>query len=306
MIGFSLLFFNFAKNNNSKMKYKVAHFKVTGPDALRQTARDLISCVAGEVGFEAFEETTDGLKGYAQTELFDQGALDYSLSTLLLEGVSITYSLEDMEDKDWNEQWEESGFDPININGQIIVYDARREQPTAPQGATLIGIKAIQAFGTGTHNTTQMVIESLMQLGAEGKRVLDCGCGTGILGITASKLGAKDVVGYDIDEWSADNAKYNAELNHVDNMQVMFGDASVLTHVSGLFDVIMANINRNILLNDMEAFKEVMASNAHLIISGFYESDIPLLLDKATALGFTETGRKKQEDWCCLMLQLKA
>lgn len=136
--------------------------------------------------------------------------------------------------------------------------------------------------------------------------MLDCGCGTGILGITASKLGAKDVVGYDIDEWSADNAKYNAELNHVDNMQVMFGDASVLTHVSGLFDVIMANINRNILLNDMEAFKEVMASNAHLIISGFYESDIPLLLDKATALGFTETGRKKQEDWCCLMLQLKA
>ena len=84
------------------MKYKVAHFKVTGPDALRQTARDLISCVAGEVGFEAFEETTDGLKGYAQTELFDQGALDYSLSTLLLEGVNITYSLEDMEDKDWN------------------------------------------------------------------------------------------------------------------------------------------------------------------------------------------------------------
>lgn len=137
------------------MKYKVAHFKVTGPEALRQTARDLISCVAGEVGFEAFEETTDGLKGYAQTELFDQGALDYSLSTLLLEGVNITYSLEDMEDKDWNEQWEESGFDPININGQIIVYDARREQPTAPQGSTLIGIKAIQAFGTGTHNTTQ-------------------------------------------------------------------------------------------------------------------------------------------------------
>ena len=105
---------------------------------------------------------------------------------------------------------------------------------------------------------------------------------------------------------SAIDYKYNAELNHVDNMQVMFGDASVLTHVSGLFDVIMANINRNILLNDMEAFKEVMASNAHLIISGFYESDIPLLLDKATALGFTETGRKKQEDWCCLMLQLKA
>jgi ribosomal protein L11 methyltransferase len=288
------------------MKYKVANFKVTGPDALIQTARDLIADLTSEIGFEAFEDTDNGIKGYVQRDLFDQGSLDYSLSTVPLEGISITYSLEDMEDKDWNEQWEEAGFEPIDINRKVLVYDARRERPIHTQGETLIGIKAKQAFGTGTHYTTQMVIESLLELGVEQKCVLDCGCGTGILGITASKLGATEVVGYDIDEWSADNAKDNAVLNGVHNMQVLCGDASVLTHVSGLFDVVLANINRNILLNDMSAYVEVMASKARLVMSGFYEEDIPLLLDKAISLGLEETGRKKKDEWCCLQLQLKA
>ncbi len=288
------------------MKYKVANFKVTGPEALIQTARDLIADLTSEIGFEAFEDTDNGIKGYVQRDLFDQGSLEYSLSTVPLEGISITYSLEDMEDKDWNEQWEEAGFEPIDINRKVLVYDARRERPIHTQGETLIGIKAKQAFGTGTHYTTQMVIESLLELGVEQKRVLDCGCGTGILGITASKLGATEVVGYDIDEWSADNAKDNAVLNDVNDMQVLCGDASVLTHVSGLFDVVLANINRNILLNDMSAYVEVMASKARLVMSGFYEEDIPLLLDKAISLGLEETGRKKKDEWCCLQLQLKA
>ena len=271
-----------------------------------QTARDLIAGLTSEIGFEAFEDTDNGIKGYVQRDLFDQGSLDYSLSTVPLEGISITYSLEDMEDKDWNEQWEEAGFEPIDINRKVLVYDARRERPIHTQGETLIGIKAKQAFGTGTHYTTQMVIESLLELGVEQKRVLDCGCGTGILGITASKLGATEVVGYDIDEWSADNAKDNAVLNGVNNMQVLCGDASVLTHISGLFDVVLANINRNILLNDMSAYVEVMASKARLVMSGFYEEDIPLLLDKAISLGLEEIGRKKKDEWCCLQLQLKA
>lgn len=288
------------------MKYKVADFKVSGPETLMQTARDLIADITSEIGFEAFEDTDNGIKGYVQRDIFDQGSLDYSLSTLPLEGVSVTYSLEDMEDKDWNEQWEEAGFDPIDINGKILVYDARRERPMHTQDETLVGIKAKQAFGTGTHYTTQMVIESLLELGVKQKRVLDCGCGTGILGIVASKLGASEVVGYDIDEWSADNAKANAALNGVNNMQVLYGDASALTHISGLFDVVLANINRNILLNDMSAYVEVMASKAQLVISGFYEEDIPLLLDKATSLGLEETSRKKKDEWCCLQLKLKA
>lgn len=288
------------------MKYKVADFKVTGSEALMQTARDLIADAAGEIGFEAFEDTKNGLKGYVQRELFDQGSLDYTLSTLPLKGISITYSLEDVENKDWNEQWEATGFEPIDIDGKILVYDARRGHPNHHKDETLIGIKAKQAFGTGTHYTTQMVIESLIELGVDQKRVLDCGCGTGILGIAASKLGATEVVGYDIDEWSADNAKDNAKLNGVNNLQVLFGDTSVLTHISGLFDVVLANINRNILLSDMSAFVEVMASKARLVMSGFYEEDVTLLLDKANALGLVETGRKKKGEWCCLQLQRQA
>lgn len=291
------------------MKYKVAHFKVDGPEAMLQTARDLVAAMTAEAGFEAYEDTPDGLRGYAQCDLFDRQALDGALAFVPLEGVSISYTLDDAEDKDWNEQWEEAGFDPIDIAGKVIVYDARRGLPTDTAGtadATLIGIKAIQAFGTGTHDTTQMVIGSMLELGVSGQRVLDCGCGTGILGIAASKLGASEVTGYDIDEWSADNAKYNVSLNGVTNMQVMCGDASVLSHVSGVFDVVLANINRNILLQDMAAFRDVMATGGRLVMSGFYEADIPLLLDKAASLGFEETGRKQQGDWRCLQLRLKA
>lgn len=291
------------------MKYFVADFKIVCEAEQLQVARELLSAAACEAGFEAFEDSDEGLQGYVQRPMYDKEALDASIADYMPDGVSVSYEVEEVPDQDWNQGWEDEGFEPIGVNENLVIYDAKhtdREMFAGDDGVMRIFIEARNAFGTGTHQTTRMILRRLLGMDVHGKSVLDCGCGTGILGITASKLGAKDVVGYDIDEWSADNAKYNAELNHVDNMQVMFGDASVLTHVSGLFDVIMANINRNILLNDMEAFKEVMASNAHLIISGFYESDIPLLLDKATALGFTETGRKKQEDWCCLMLQLKA
>src|SRR3712207_2646095 len=116
-----------------------------------------------------------------------------------------------------------------------------------------------RSFGTGTHETTRMILAQLLKTSLEGKRVLDCGCGTGILGIAASKLGAEDVVAYDIDEWSVKNTEHNAVLNGVNNLSVVEGDASVLSHVSGMFDIVLANINRNILLSDMSKFKEVMS-----------------------------------------------
>ena len=134
-------------------------------------------------------------------------------------------------------------------------------------------------------------------------KVVDCGCGTGILGLAASKLGAKDIVGYDIDEWSVENAKHNAEINGVENMEIYHGDANVLNHISGIFDIVLANINRNILLNDMAKFKSVMAANGTLILSGFYEEDVPLLLDKAKELGLHEKSRSIDEKWTCLSLE---
>ncbi len=163
-----------------------------------------------------------------------------------------------------------------------------------------------QAFGTGTHHTTQMIISDLLELDLKDKHVLDCGCGTGILGITASKLGADEVVGYDIDEWSVTNSQHNAELNHVENIQILEGDAKVINHICGLFDVVLANINRNILLHDLPAWKEVLNFDGILIMSGFFEKDAALLIDAAEQLGFQLVDKKVLSSWACLEFKLAA
>ena len=159
------------------------------------------------------------------------------------------------------------------------------------------------AFGTGNHETTRMIVATLLSMNLSLKRVLDCGCGTGILGIVAAKLGAKEVVGYDIDEWSVENTKHNALLNGVSPIEVYHGNASVINHISGLFDIVLANINRNILLDDMKSFRSVMADGSYLILSGFYEEDIPVLLEKAEQLGLKESARRTDNNWACLVLK---
>lgn len=294
------------------MKYKVATFHIDCPSGILQTCKNLLSDIAGQAGFEAFDDSSNSefsLKGYVQETLFDEDALDEGINGFPIDGVKIYYTIEDAEDKDWNETWEQEGFDDIVVDGRIVVFDAKRhsndEVALHYQVSTpiIIGIDTRQAFGTGTHATTQMILSTLLGMDLNGKRVLDCGTGTGILGIASSKLGAKEVVAYDIDEWSVDNAEHNAIINNVDNMEVLNGDAKVLGHVSGVFDVVMANINRNILLQDMESFKEVMASKATLILSGFYDSDILLLQAKAATLNLTTKDIKSLGDWRCLIME---
>lgn len=282
------------------MKYKIADFKIACTPELTQIAKDLLPDLMGEIGFESFEDTPDGLKGYIPADLMDTNSLKQVLDTLPLEGVNITYTLSDTEDKNWNEAWENTGFAPINIDNQVLVYDARTGRKPAGDSLINIGIEAKQAFGTGTHETTRMMIGAMLQLSLKGKRVLDCGCGTGILGIAALKLGTEAVVGFDIDEWSVENTQHNAAINEVDNIEVFHGDAHVLSHVSGVFDVVLANINRNILLNDMPAFLEIMNAGSVLIISGFYEEDVKLLDEKANSLGLVKTSQKSDNHWCCL------
>ena len=282
------------------MKYKIADFKIACTPELTQIAKDLLPDLMGEVGFESFEDTPDGLKGYIPADLLDTNSLKQVLETFPLEGVNITYTLSDTEDKNWNEAWENTGFAPINIDNRVLVYDARTGRKPAGDSLINIGIEAKQAFGTGTHETTRMMIGAMLQLSLKGKRVLDCGCGTGILGIAALKLGAEAVVGFDIDEWSVENTQHNAAINEVDNIEVFHGDAHVLSHVSGVFDVVLANINRNILLNDMPTYLEIMNAGSVLIISGFYEEDVKLLDEKANSLGLVKTSQKTDNHWCCL------
>lgn len=283
------------------MNYKIANCTISGQPALVQTAKDLLTDALGEVGFESFEETQQGVKAYIPVENFDEQCLKDVLKNIPIQEINLTYHLEYMEDKNWNEVWENAGFAPIDIDEQLIIYDAKSAFVPATDNKIYIGIEARQAFGTGNHQTTRMMISMLLQLRLSEKRVLDCGCGTGILSIAASKLGASKVIGYDIDEWSVNNTLHNATMNNVTNLEVFHGNAQVLSHVSGLFDVVLANINRNILLQDMTSFVELMSPGAILLLSGFYEADANLLIEKATQLGLVERNRKTEDDWCCLM-----
>ena len=285
------------------MKYLVTEFKIECQDGMIQIARDLLTDALGEAGFETFEDTEDGIKGYVQESLFDENAMNDVISNFMLPDVTINANIQEAEYKNWNEEWEEAGFERININDSITIYDARHDDGNGIAPGISIGIETKQAFGTGTHETTRMIVSTLLNIDLKSKRVLDCGCGTGILGIAASKLGASEVVGYDIDEWSSENAIHNAELNGVGNMKVMLGDASVLKSVEGKFDVVLANINRNILLADMPAFVSVMADDSLLILSGFYASDVDLLMEKASSLGLSKIDSKSDSEWTCLVLK---
>lgn len=290
------------------MLYFKTLFTITSADAqLIEPARELLSAFAGECGYESFMETDEGLEGYIQQDFYDEQMLADCLADFPMEGVTITYTTEAIEDQDWNETWEtEQGFEPIVVDEKLVIYDALHTDPSSlgRDYDIEIGIRARNAFGTGTHETTRMMLRSILATEMTGKRVLDCGCGTGILGIAALKCGAKEVVAYDIDEWSVENTKYNSMLNGVgDGIAVLEGDASVLSGVEGTFDVILANINRNILLNDMPAFREKMNEGDTLLLSGFYAEDVPLLEAKACELGLSLRSQHSDNDWTQLELR---
>ena len=298
------------------MKYFEAEFVISplSPDAI-----DLLADLAGEAGFESFEETPVGLKGYVQQQLFDPSTLQSALADFPFDNVEISYTIREAEYRDWNEAWENEGFDPIvvsrseecgvwseNTIEEIIIHDGRHLPSEASSHLLEIEIDARQAFGTGTHETTRMICSELISLltphSSLHKRVLDCGTGTGILSICALKLGAQEAIGYDIDEWSADNARHNAVINRVDDrFTSLLGDATILNKVEGTFDLVLANINRNILLADMPAMREKMAPGARLILSGFYTADSPMLIEKAATLGLTLQQQKEDHDWACLV-----
>lgn len=290
------------------MKYYVARFNIECEPELLQIARELLSASACEAGFEAFEDTETGIDGYVQRQLFDRNALDNALQEMPLEGVRVTYDVAEVEDQDWNAGWEEEGFEPIGVSDDFIVYDAKHTDMSAfagNDGVRRVFIEARNAFGTGTHQTTRMILRRLLSMDLHGKSVLDCGCGTGILGISASLLGAAFVLGYDIDEWSADNARHNATLNGVDNMEVLLGDASVLGGVKERFDVVIANINRNILIADMSAFATHIKPDGVLILSGFYESDVTMLTRSATENGLVLHDVITDEEWASVSFRMK-
>ena len=291
------------------MKYIKVKFDIADGDGVRmeeglllQTAKDILCQLAGNIGFDSFEDEGATVTGYVQKQLFDRPELDSILAGFPIMNLNITYEAQDAEDKNWNEAWEENGFEPITVNGKCVIHDTTHTPPHRGNGME-ITIDTKQAFGTGGHETTYMIVSELLDSDVKGKRVLDCGCGTGILSILSAKLGAKDVTGYDIDEWSVSNTRHNCGLNGVGNVTVLHGDASVISTLATKFDMILANINRNILLNDMSAFKSAMSDGATLILSGFYEQDADMLINSAERLGLKTVKRETRHQWCMLVFE---
>lgn len=281
------------------MRYYEVEFSISSGGNAMQDTRDLLAAMTGDAGFEVFEDTTDGIKGYVQTTLFDREAIDSIIHDFPISGVKITYNVKDAEYKDWNEQWEQEGFEPIIVNNSCCIHDGRHLPDHKFNIMVEIGAKL--AFGTGTHETTRMGVATILETGMTNKSILDCGCGTGILAIVALKAGAIHAVGYDIDEWSVENSLCNARNNGVsERFKVLHGDVSVLDTLHCKFDIVTANINRNILLADMSRFQKVMNTGANLILSGFYTDDSQAIIQRATELGLNLVGYKEDNGWACL------
>ena len=297
------IFYNFAVKINTAMKYFEVFFTISAPEEQLQDVRDVLAATTAEAGFETFEEVDGGMKGYVQRDAFDAAALDAAVRALPFPAISVRYDVSDADDRDWNEQWEQEGFDPISVGEHLIISDGRHlPHPSLTEGRTVVVIDARMAFGTGNHETTRMMAEQLMGSDLQGRTVLDCGTGTGVLAIVALLNGAREAVGYDIDEWSVSNARHNAVINHVDKrFTPLLGDSDVIGQTGKTFDMILANINRNILLADMPRMRSVMKPGARMMLSGFYTTDSALLEDKARQLGLTLLETHSDGGWACLV-----
>ncbi len=273
------------------MKYLEVTFTVTPTS---ETANDIIAALAAELGFESFVESPQGTIGYVPAHLFDEQALTDALTDFPMPDTHITFTSCEMEDKNWNEEWEKNFFEPIVVDSRCVIHSTFHKD--YPKADFDIIINPQMAFGTGHHQTTRLIISYLLDIDLQDKTVLDMGCGTSILAILASMRGAKALTAIDIDEWCVNNSIDNFALNHIDNIKVFQGDASSLA-AEGPFDIIIANINRNILLADMQYYIARMNEGAEIYFSGFYESDLPLIQAEAERLGLRYLSHRVEKEW---------
>jgi ribosomal protein L11 methyltransferase len=257
------------------MKYLEVTF-TTLPSS--ETINDVLSSVLGEVGFESFMEHESGIKAYIPENLFDATAMERAIQDFPLENVQFDYTWQETEDKDWNEEWERNSFQPVVIDNRCVIHSTFHKD--VPQVEYDIIINPRMAFGTGYHQTTNLVINALLKNNLKGKSVLDMGCGTSVLAILACMRGAAPVTAIDIDTWCVENSKENIALNGLTGITVELGDVSLLKGKEP-FDVIIANINRNVLLNDMKHYASCMKPTSELYTSGFYVEDIPIIREEA-------------------------
>lgn len=304
------------------MKYYEVQFRIT-PNS--EMVADILSALLAEVGFEAFEPSSQGVSAWIQQSLYAEESVISVVNSFPIPDVSIDYSVSEAPDENWNQVWEQEGFRPIVISehsdGQsstpralIAIHDTTHTE--IPEARYDIKINPCQAFGTGSHETTRMILRQLIDMPMQGRHVVDAGTGTGILAIMCRMLNAAKVLAYDIDEWSVRNARENLLLNNIiDGVHVLLGDSTV---IGSLHDectdgnaiardfnptLVIANINRNILLSDMPRFATWLPSGGELLLSGFYVADVPVLLAESARCGFSLVQQKEDDDWALLLLK---
>lgn len=266
---------------------------------LNEIITDILSAELGAINFESMVETETGLNAYIPEDKFNEATIKTLLSNFPIEA-EIHFSYKKMENKNWNEEWEKNYFSPVYIAENCVVKSSFHKDVENKEYTVVINPK--MAFGTGHHQTTILMMQEILKADFTGKKVLDMGCGTAILAILASMRGAKEVTAIDIDDWCYDNAIENTKINDITNVKVKVGDASLLGDER--FDVIIANINRNILMNDMHRYVQVLQAKGILYMSGFYTEDIPVLEAETKKHNLILKHTANRDNWAGVMFEL--
>lgn len=259
---------------------------------------ELIMAEIGDAGFDSFLETENGFEAYVEMEKYDKQRLQ-EIKNKYAELTKVIFYQDRIQKQNWNEEWEKS-YQPIIVDDRCLIRaDFHKIEKKYPY--ELI-ITPKMSFGTGHHQTTYLMIKNQMDLDHQNMRVMDAGCGTAILSVMASKLGAKEVEAFDIDEWSISNGKENIEVNHCLNIRHQQGKLEDLPF-EGKFDIILANINKNVLLDEMKLYSAYLNKKGRLLLSGFYDTDIKDLLSEANQYALKEIRRDERENWAALLLE---
>ena len=256
---------------------------------------DLLAECFAEIGFETFLFENDVFSAYCPATIFDETALKNILKDFEYKS-GITYTQNFIKAQNWNENWEKNYFEPIIIGDECVISSSFHKN--VPQVRYNILIDPKMSFGTGHHETTSLMLQQMLSLDLIGKSVLDMGCGTAVLAILAAKKGASSALGIDIDQWAYHNSQENIRLNHTNDIQLMLGGAELLQ--GRRFDVIFANINRNILLADMASYAACLPTGGELFISGFYTEDIPVLKAEAERNGLNFVSFSEKNNWAAV------
>jgi len=256
-----------------------------------EPGRDLVISELSDIGFEGFLETETGVDAYIEESELDITAAEEVFGRLHDAEFLVTYSVSMSEDKNWNEEWEKN-FDPVEIKDLCRIRAPFHEPKSGFKLEVIIMPK--MSFGTGHHATTSMMVEYLMTTKTEGP-LLDMGSGTAVLAIVARLLGVQDITAIDIDDWAFENAPENCEFNGINDIVILQGDASLLRNKR--FNTVLANINRNVLLEDIPKYVDVLNANGQLFVSGFYSEDLNMIRDVAQRSGLTFIGNLEKNNW---------